>query len=132
MKAKEDLRIDKWLWVARVFKTRSMATQACIAGKVKVNGSAVKPSRDVVPNVVITVQIGPITKTLRVLSIQHNRVGAKLVSQLLEDLTPAEELEKIKLKDELFKPRPRGSGRPTKKERREMDTWIGWGQESAG
>lgn len=126
MEVNEELRIDKWLWATRVFKTRSMATRACKAGKVKVNGVTVKPSREVVPNLVISVQVGPITKILKVISLLQNRVGAKLVSQYLEDLTPADELEKLKLKDELFKPRTRGSGRPTKKERREMDTWIGW------
>lgn len=126
MEEREVLRIDKWLWATRIFKTRGMATQACKAGKVKVNGMAVKPSREVSPNLVISVQIGPITKTLKVVSLLQNRVGAKLVSQYQEDLTPADEMENLKLKDALFKPRPRGSGRPTKKERREMDTWIGW------
>ncbi len=126
MEEREVLRIDKWLWATRIFKTRCMATQACKAGKVKVNGMAVKPSREVSPNLVISVQIGPITKTLKVVSLLQNRVGAKLVSQYQEDLTPADEMENLKLKDALFKPRPRGSGRPTKKERREMDTWIGW------
>jgi len=126
MDGNDDLRIDKWLWATRVFKTRSLATQACKTGKVKVNGLAVKPSRNVAVEMIITIQVGPITKTVQVLSLLKNRVGAKLVSQYLLDLTPAEELEKLKLKTELFKPRPRGSGRPTKKERRDMDTWIGW------
>ena len=126
MESNDDLRIDKWLWATRLFKTRSLATQACKAGKVKVNGDVVKPSRGVSQGMVITVQVGPITKTVQVLSLLKNRVGAKLVSQYLLDLTPAEELEKLKLQRELFKPRPRGSGRPTKKERRDMDTWIGW------
>jgi ribosome-associated heat shock protein Hsp15 len=126
MEIKEDLRIDKWLWATRIFKTRSLATQACKAGKVKIDGLPVKPSRTVAVDMVITVQNGPITKTIKVISLLQNRVGAKLVSNYLQDLTPPEELEKLKLQRELFKPRPRGAGRPTKKERRDMDTWVGW------
>lgn len=119
-------RIDKWLWAARVYKTRSLATEACRAGKVKIDGVAVKPSREVHQGMVIHVQSGPLTRTLKVIKLLHNRVGAKLVSEYLHDLTPPGEYAKLEsIKDQPFR-RGRGTGRPTKKERRDMDSWRGW------
>jgi ribosome-associated heat shock protein Hsp15 len=119
-------RIDKWLWAVRVFKTRSMATQACKTGKIKVADMAVKPSREVKEGMVISVHTGPITRTLKVVQLLHNRVGAKLVSEYMQDLTPPEEFAKLELiKQQPFR-RDRGAGRPTKKERRDIDTWLGW------
>jgi len=120
------LRIDKWLWAVRLFKTRSQATQACKAGKVKIEGDNVKPSREVKPGLIITVQTGVIKKTVKVIDLLHKRVGAKLVHHYMEDLTPEEEILK---KEKIKQPaptRPKGYGRPTKKERRDIDNWFGW------
>jgi len=121
------LRIDKWLWAVRLFKTRRQATQACKAGKVKIDGENVKPSREVKEGLIITVQAGVIKKTVKVVKLLYKRVGAKLVNHYMEDLTPEEEyikLEKIKKQPSYM--RPKGLGRPTKKERRDMDDWFGW------
>ena len=126
MPEKEPPRIDKWLWAVRVFKTRSQATDACRAGKVKVDDVAVKPSREVKTDMLISVQTGPVKRQLRVTALLHNRVGAKLVPEYMEDLTPAEEYQKLELIRQNRQFRPRGSGRPTKKERRDIDDWLGW------
>ena len=120
------VRIDKWLWAVRIFKTRSQATDACRAGKVKIDNTAVKPARDIRPGMVITVQTGPVTRTLQVLQTLQKRVGAKLVSQYVLDLTPADAYEQLKLIKESQPFRARGSGRPTKKERREIGQWLEW------
>jgi ribosome-associated heat shock protein Hsp15 len=113
------LRIDKWLWAVRIFKTRNQAADACKAGKVKIGGSSVKPSREIKINDIITVQIGALTKTIKVTGIIKNRVSAKLAVDYIEDLTPEEEYEKLKLMKEVnFERRDSGIGRPTKKERR--------------
>lgn len=119
-------RIDKYLWAVRLFKTRSQATQACRAGKVKVDDQAVKPSREIDTGMVITVQTGPILRTIRVKELLDKRVGAKLVSQYMEDMTPEEEYKKLEIARSQAGMRPHGKGRPTKKERREMDQWFGW------
>ncbi|HOI86435.1 MAG TPA: RNA-binding S4 domain-containing protein [Lentimicrobium sp.] len=118
----DELRIDKWLWAVRIYKTRTMAGDACRAGKVKIDGIAVKPSRILKTGDIILVSLGPLTRTLKVTSLIHNRVSAKLVPESLEDLTPAEEYERIKFMQELnAEHRDRGTGRPTKKERRLID-----------
>lgn len=118
----EGVRIDKWLWSVRVFKTRSQATEACKSGKVKIEETSVKPSREVKLNEEIVVQVRHISRTLRVVGLLNNRVGAKLVSEYMEDLTPAEEYDKEKIKREInYEYRDRGLGRPTKKERRLID-----------
>jgi len=115
-------RIDKWLWAIRIYKTRTLATDACKAGKIKINGRAVKPSRELKLMEVITISQGPLTKTVRVKILIHNRVSAKLVPENAEDLTPAEEYEKLKVKQEVNgERRDRGIGRPTKKQRRLID-----------
>ncbi len=119
-------RIDKWLWAVRVYKTRSLATEACKSGKIKVDGVAVKPSREVREGMEIGVHAGPITRSLKVIKLLHNRVGAKLVGEYLHDLTPPEEYAKLKHAKEQPYRRPRGAGRPTKKERRDMDAWRDW------
>ena len=124
----DELRIDKWLWAVRIFKTRTMAGDACRAGKVKMDGIAVKPSRALKPGDVIIVSIGPLTRTIQVKALIHNRVSAKLVPDSLEDLTPPEEYERIKFMNELnSERRDRGTGRPTKKERRTIDRLKGPG-----
>lgn len=118
----DKLRIDKYLWSIRIFKTRSLASQACKAGKVKLNGTNVKPSALVRVGEVYTVQKGIERKTIKVLSLIEKRVGAKEAVLHYEDLTPKEDTAQFKNK--FHAPalqRERGTGRPTKKERREID-----------
>jgi ribosome-associated heat shock protein Hsp15 len=118
----EVVRIDKWLWAVRVYKTRNQATLACKAGKVKVNEGSVKPSHEVKIGEIIDVNLSSLHKKIRVIALLSNRVSAKLVDQFLEDLTPKEEYEGQKLKRiQYFEQRQKGIGRPTKKERREID-----------
>ena len=119
----EEVRIDKYLWSIRVFKTRSDATDACKGGKVMVNGNDIKPSKTVRPGDTITVRKGAISYRYRVLALIDKRQGAKLVPEYAENITPQEELDKLKSPVEtFFLKRDRGSGRPTKKERRQMDS----------
>jgi len=115
------LRIDKYLWAVRIYKTRSLATEACNGGKVKIDGVSVKASRHVKPGEVFTVQQRYITRTYRVLELLEKRVSAKVIPAYLEDLTPAEEIEKLKMERFASVSRYRGTGRPTKKERRLME-----------
>ncbi len=122
----ESIRIDKWLWSVRLFKTRSQATQACRAGKVMIDDQPVKPSREVQENMIITIRWGPIQRTLKVAGLLKNRVGAKLVNNYMEDLTPEEEYKKLEIIRSREGSRPHGTGRPTKKERRDMNQWFGW------
>ena len=118
----DETRIDKFLWAIRAFKTRSEATEACKGGKVKVAGVPAKPSRAVQPGDVIQLRKGVVTYTYKVLRPLENRVGAKLVPDYTENLTPESELEKLKAPVEsFFVTRDRGSGRPTKKDRREIE-----------
>ena len=118
----EGVRIDKWLWAVRIYKTRNMATEACKAGKVKTGGASVKPSHNVKPGEIIEVKIPPFVKTIQVKALLSNRVAAKLVEDYLTDLTPKEEYEKMKIAKEVnFEYRQRGIGRPTKRERREIE-----------
>jgi len=116
------VRIDKWLWAVRVFKTRSLATDACRNGKVSINGQAVKASREVKPEDEISIRQQQMTKTVKVISLLEKRVSAKLVAQFMEDLTPASEYEKVEtIKAVSFIYRPKGQGRPTKKDRRDIE-----------
>jgi ribosome-associated heat shock protein Hsp15 len=115
-------RIDKWLWAVRIYKTRTLAADACKAGKIKIGGTAVKPSREVKLLDEITISQGQLIRTMRVKSLIHNRVSAKLVPEHVDDLTPAVEYEKLKLIQEINgERRDRGIGRPTKKQRRLID-----------
>lgn len=115
----EGVRIDKWLWAVRLFKTRSLATEACRSNKVIIDDQAVKPSREVNVGDRIQVQIGPLSRTVEVKDMLRSRVGAKLVENYLIDHTPAEEYERVKMmKSVNYEYRDRGVGRPTKKERR--------------
>jgi len=122
------IRIDKWLWAVRLFKTRTLASDACRGGKVSLNNASVKPSKEVKPGDVLQMRIGILTKTVKVTGIIANRVSAKLAVNYVEDLTPPEEYEKLKSnKDDFFVKRDRGTGRPTKKDRREIDnTFPEW------
>ncbi|RLD52393.1 MAG: RNA-binding S4 domain-containing protein [Bacteroidetes bacterium] len=116
------MRIDKWLWAVRLFKTRSQAADACKGGKIKMEGHNVKPSREVKAGDEITIQLQSIEKKVQVKQVLKNRVGAKLVEIYLIDLTPEEEYEKLKLMRKMNTEYwDRGSGRPTKKTRRMID-----------
>ena len=115
-------RLDKWLWAVRLFKTRALATDACRAGTVEINGQPAKPARDVHAGEIVTVKQGLILRTLRVLGAPRSRVSAKLASDFCQDLTPPAEFEKqreFRLQHVLA--REKGSGRPTKRDRREID-----------
>lgn len=115
-------RIDKWLWAVRIFKTRPLATEACRAGFVRVNGLPAKASRDVRANELVTVQQGLVLRTLRVVDVPRSRVGAKLVPSFSVELTPKEEFEKARAQPvQQILAREKGSGRPTKRDRRQMD-----------
>ncbi len=114
-------RVDKWLWAMRVFKTRTIATEACKKGRVTMGGSAVKPSRTIKPGDVIDVKKPPITYTFRVKAVTGNRLGAKLVPEYLENITPQSQYELLEMtKISGFVDRRKGLGRPTKKDSREM------------
>lgn len=119
------MRVDKFLWCVRYFKTRSIATNACKQGKVKMDGTNVKPSKEVFPNDKLTVRKNQIDYQIEVLDLPASRVGAKLVNLYLIDVTPKEAFEKLELlkysKDYY---RKKGTGRPTKKDRRDIDDWF--------
>ena len=118
----DDSRIDKYLWAIRVFKTRTEASEACKGGKVKIGDSNAKPSRPVKEGDIIKVRKGAVNYTYRVLKTLSNRVGASLVPDYAENLTPEDEISKAKAPVEtFFVRRDRGAGRPTKKDRREME-----------
>ncbi len=117
----EKVRIDKWLWAVRIFKTRNLATEACKKGRIIINGQESKPSHEVKPGEIILVRKLPVVYTLKVLALTHNRLPAPRVREFMEDLTSPEELEKLTINENLFFKRDRGAGRPTKKERRLID-----------
>jgi ribosome-associated heat shock protein Hsp15 len=119
MKSDTPPRIDKYLWSIRQYKTRSIATEACRSGKVKIDDQAVKPSREVKVDEIITINLGQITKTILVKALLERRVGAKIAVDYYDDLTPQEEYDKAKMQRETnYEYRDKGLGRPTKKERR--------------
>lgn len=118
------VRIDKYLWSVRVFKTRTLATEACKRGKVTVDEMPAKPSRTVSEGDVIQVRKAPVTYSYKVLDPIENRVGARIVHNFVEDVTPGEELQKLDMQDDFFVRRDRGAGRPTKKERRLLDDLL--------
>ena len=115
------VRIDKWLWMVRLFKTRSMATDACNAGKIKMNGTNLKPSKNIKENEIYVVHIGQLEKTVQVLDSPKSRVGAPLVPQYYTDLTPQEEYDRVKMLHMRFEFREHGEGRPTKRDRRQIE-----------
>lgn len=119
------MRIDKYLWCIRLFKTRNIATEACKKGHVKIDGTNLKPSKDIFGNEEITVRKNQINYKIKVLDIPANRVGAKLVDLYRKDLTPKEEFEKtelLKYSKDYY--RKKGAGRPTKKDRRDIDDYY--------
>ena len=118
---KNEDRIDKWLWCMRIFKTRTIATEACKKGRVTMNGVAIKPSRTIKIGDVIEVRKPPITYTFKVLAISNGRLGAKLVPEYLENLTPKSQYDLLEMsRISGFVDRSKGLGRPTKKEGREL------------
>ena len=118
-------RVDKYLFAMRIYKTRSIATEACRKGRVTMNGVELKPSRSFRIGDVFSVRMGPITRTFRVLQLSENRLGAKLVPDYMQDITPREQLELLELARLAGRSgRDRGTGRPTKKDRREIETFI--------
>ena len=123
----ENVRIDKWLWAVRIYKTRSQATEACRKGHVSVAGLTVKPSREVHAGEIVKVRKDQITRTFKILEIAEKRMGARLVEKFIEDITPPEEIEIIEMQKNMrWISRDRGSGRPTKKERRDLDDFFEW------
>jgi ribosome-associated heat shock protein Hsp15 len=130
MEPANPLRIDKWLWAVRIFKTRSMATNACKSGKVIINDSGVKPSHLVKIGEVIQIKgghFGPITRTFHVKGLLEKRVSAAIAKEFVEETTPPEEFEKLKiLRNSPLGYRERGSGRPTKRDRRKIEKLKSW------
>jgi len=116
------IRIDKFLWSVRIYKTRSIASDECRKGRIIINDIQVKPSRIVVKNEIIIVKKPPVIYSYRVIEPLENRVSAKLVEQFIEDLTPEAEKAKLNIRDSVgIIHRDKGTGRPTKKERRQID-----------
>lgn len=126
--ATDEPRLDKWLWSVRVFKTRPEAAQACRAGHVKIGEFEARPGRDVHLGETIAVRIGVMTRTVKVIGVPRSRVAAKQLPEFLQDLTPPEEYERAKQAAfEHMLARERGQGRPSKKDRREIDRLFGGG-----
>ena len=122
---KTEVRIDKWLWAVRLFKTRTLAAEACKKGKVIIQNIQVKPSRNIKIGDVICIKRNPILFSFKVLALSENRMNAKLVAVFMENVTTADQLELIELGKLAGQTgRDRGTGRPTKKERRELDDFI--------
>ena len=122
----EEVRIDKWLWAVRIFKTRTIAAEACKKGRVLIGNVSVKPSRNIRTGEIIQVRKSPVTYSFRVLALADKRMGAKMVPQFMENVTPPDQYELLELnKISGFVDRQRGTGRPTKKERRDLDQFAG-------
>ena len=120
-----EARIDKWLWAARIFKTRSITADACKNGRVTIAGMNVKPSRPVKVGEIVDVQKPPITYSFRILQCIEMRVGAKLVPEIYENVTDPKQYEILEMsRISGFVDRARGTGRPTKKDRRQMDAFV--------
>jgi ribosome-associated heat shock protein Hsp15 len=125
MSDENSVRVDKWLWAVRVFKTRSLATDACKKSRVLIDGVAAKPGKTITEGTIIDVKKPPVIYTFEVLKLADKRMGAKLVPDFMRDLTPEEELDKLHLmKFNIDGYRQKGAGRPTKKERRNLDDFI--------
>lgn len=121
-----EARIDKWLWAARIFKTRSIAADACKNGRVNVNGMNVKPAHIVKVGETVNVRKPPVTYSFKILQAIEQRVGAKLIPQIYENVTAPDQYELLEMnRISGFVDRARGTGRPTKKERRSLDAFIG-------
>lgn len=120
-----EARIDKWLWAARIFKTRTIAAAACKKGQITLRGAQLKPSRIIKVGDVIEVRKPPITYSFKVLQAIERRVGARLIPEILEDVTPPQQYELLEMsKISGFVNRAKGTGRPTKKDRRSLDEFT--------
>lgn len=123
--AKSEERIDKWMWATRIFKTRTISAEACKKGRVSVGGANAKPSRTVKVGDIVEVRKPPVTYSFRVLALTENRLGAKLVPQYLENITPQSQLDLLEIvKISGFVDRRKGLGRPTKREGRELSRFT--------
>jgi len=123
----EAVRIDKWLWAVRLFKTRTLATEECKKGRITIDGVAVKPSRIPKTGDIIKIRKNTVTYTYKVVGITGKRVGPKLVQDFLLDMTPPEELKILEIRQQMNSfERDRGTGRPTKKDRRDLDRLQDW------
>jgi len=124
----DTVRLDRWLWAVRIFKTRSQAATACRLNQVSIGGQFAKPSRPISPGATITVEKDQMTRTIKVVALAQKRIGAKLVPDHLEDLTPADELERAAAIREQFRLnrvyQVRGEGRPSKRRRREIEKFL--------
>ena len=121
----EQARIDKWLWAVRIYKTRSIAAEACKKGHISIGDRTAKPAHNIRVGDIVNVKKSPITYSFRVLKCAENRVGAKLVPELMENITSQEQYEILEMsKISGFIDRQRGTGRPTKKERRDLDFFV--------
>ena len=128
-----EARIDKWLWAARIFKTRSIAVDAIKNGRVTIKGVNVKPSLMVKEGEVVSVRKPPVTYSFKILKTIEQRVGAKLLPEIYENVTPADQYELLEMnRISGFVNRQRGTGRPTKKERRALDEFVGPSLEGYG
>ena len=120
-----EARIDKWLWAARIFKTRTIAAEACKKGRISINGTQVKPSRMVKEGEVIQVRKPPVTYSFKVLQTIEKRVGAKLLPEVMENVTTPDQYELLEMnRISGFVDRARGTGRPTKKDRRSLEKFT--------
>ncbi len=123
--AKEEVRIDKWMWSTRIFKTRTIAVEACKKGRISMNGVTVKASRNIKLGDIIQVKKPPIIYSFQVVGLTERRVGAKLVPDFLKDVTPREQIELLEAsRVSGFINRAKGMGRPTKRDRRDMDRFV--------
>jgi ribosome-associated heat shock protein Hsp15 len=121
----EGTRIDKWLFAVRLYKARSQASEECRKGKVTIGGMNVKPSREIKVGETIQLRRPPITRSYKILALTENRMAAKLVAEFLTETTPASELEILEVQKKMsVYERERGTGRPTKKERRDLDDFF--------
>ncbi len=121
----EEVRVDKWLWAVRIFKTRSIASDACKKGRVMIGDVSLKPSRNIRVGDVIQVRKPPVTFSFKVLALAEKRMGAKLVSGFMENVTAPDQYEILELnKISGFVDRQRGTGRPTKKDRRDLEQFT--------
>ena len=121
----DQARIDKWLWAVRIYKTRSIAAEACKKGHVSIGERTAKPAHNVRIGDIVNVKKAPITYSFKVLQCAEHRVGAKLVPELRENVTPQEQYNILEMsRMSGFIDRARGTGRPTKKERRDLDTFV--------
>lgn len=121
----EQARIDKWLWAVRIYKTRSIAAEACKKGHITIGDRTAKPAHNIRVGDIVNVKKAPITYSFKVLKCAENRVGAKLVPELMEKITSQEQYEILEMsKISGFVGRMRGTGRPTKKERRDLDSFV--------